>query len=726
MSVHRFYRLLILVVFVALILGLSPILGAGSARAAAEPPATPAAPAVLPAKDDAFLVGPLAPPPGPDAIPIGASAPFLPPPAFDAPGAPAALSDLNLSTDAPPLPRGFPAPGAAVAGPSGGSPSAICGPWQCWRVWRKEQSSCQADLSKRALTIGLAYPMYEWTAFVGSSRAAIYFRYWKYSYERSRWEYYPWWGPMISDVSAPNYKYVFLGNGHFASQPWTGEISGWGSLTDFNKPRVDPVSVAGLTGGHYFMIQYYVYLSGMGNDGWNTVDQGFVRFWGNNVVCGYTFLSQAQSATVSEEAALPAAPAPTPPALLDGRPRATYLPLIIMPAAPATRPTPTPTATFVAPPRPTPGGAPTTGDMRNADFEAGRNAGWQEYSSLNYTIVRQGPKGFPARSGQYLAWLGGVVNERSAISQTLTVPASHPYLSLYLMASSNEDYCYYDTAKIWVDEYHVASIGLCKPFNFHSWLRGQIDMRPFAGQQVAFRIEVENDETLISHVFVDDLMWESGVVLPTVTPTPAATPTRTPTPAPSGGIIRNPGFELGDNGDWGSATKSGIRNIFLNDGARSGRWLAWLGGIHNEDGYIEQTLYIPHDRPYLTYWGWISSQETSCVNDTITFYAGSTSLGGYGLCAQYNNTRWGQGSVNLKAYSGTTQRIRIRVQTNSALLSSLYLDDFAFAAAAPVSATASTAGSDPVGGHPLPGAEEGISSDNRFPSNEPESKEPDF
>ena len=298
------------------------------------------------------------------------------------------------------------------------------------------------------------------------------------------------------------------------------------------------------------------------------------------------------------------------------------------------------------------------------------------------------------------------------------------------MVTSQEESCHYDRATIWIDQYYVTSIGLCSAKNVHAWLRSKIDLRDFAGQIVVFAIEVETDASLYSSVFVGDLSFESGVLIPTpgatATPTPTsipATPVPTATSVPAGEEIRNPGFELGDNGDWESSPLSGASNIFPNDGAHSGSWLAWLGGAHNEVGYIEQSFYIPADRPYLTYWGWISTEESNCGADHAMFLAGSTELYGYDLCTPYNSAGWGQGWVNLAAYAGTTQTIRIQVQTDGILLSSLYLDDFSLAALPPSSSSSTTIDPQAAGAHGLPGATGLAPSDVQPLAREPESKE---
>jgi hypothetical protein len=278
-----------------------------------------------------------------------------------------------------------------------------------------------------------------------------------------------------------------------------------------------------------------------------------------------------------------------------------------------------------------------------------------------------------------MAWLGGVNNEVSAISQTITVPSTHPFLSIYTMVTSEEDYCYYDLVNVYVNDSIVDNNGLCRETRINSWQRGYVDLRSFAGQTISFSIRMENDESLLSSLFLDDFAFVSGIesTSPTATPQP---PTPTVVPLPP---IRNPDFELGDNGDWETYSALSYDTIYTNSGAHSGDWLAWIGGANNEIGYIQQTMHVPLNQPILTYWGYISSNETVCGNDYVTIFVNSDPIFGYDLCTENNNTSWGQAWVNLNAYRGTSATVQIRVTTNESDLSSLYVDDFEFASTAP-------------------------------------------
>jgi hypothetical protein len=554
----------------------------------------------------------------------------------------------------------------------------------CWTDFSAAPATCLVDHQKRAVAMTVVFPQYKYEVPLYPSRGSgtMWFRIWSWNADTNTWVKFGWSHPITQYAHTHSGEPIVFRQTHW--QPSVSDLLTGGQWIGY-RPLVWQLQGAINSGHLYYVIEGYVRL----NQGDDPPINRPIRYWRFNngtMYCGYNFRASAQSDTGA--AVVPSSPKLTSgPPTNDNPPAFLYLPLVKASGTSTGEPTPTPTPNPTLPAPPTPAGPPTTQGLVNPNFDAGPGVGWTEYSSEGYPVVMAGPKGFGARSGQYLAWLGGAHNDVSRISQAVTVPNSHPFLSLYMMATSQEDLCNYDRAAISVNEYQVATIGLCKPYNFHAWLKSQIDLREFAGQTVTITIQVETDSSLLSSLFIDDLAFESGVFIPTPVPSPSP---------PSGdAAIRNPGFELGNNGDWGSHSSSGYNNIFLHDGAHSGRWLAWLGGANNEVGYIDQVISIPSDRPYLTYWGWISSAESTCGGDQVSFIVGATAVFGYNLCSANNSSQWGRGWVNLSAYAGTTQTIRIRVQTNGALISSLYLDDFAFAASPPTSSALSESGGQP-------------------------------
>lgn len=557
-----------------------------------------------------------------------------------------------------------------------------------WSYISDYPSDCILDFSKRALTIQLVFPQYMWNGSLGSSsEGLIWHGFWLWRPSSQKWEFTGWMGPIkqIAEL-IPNFRLYDVIFRNLA-------YDHYGFNRNFSVFKAVLPAGSGLSGPSWVMVERYVALKNI--DGSYYTIPSKVIFNNGTMYCGASFPLSTQSNPEAEGAAMSAELAPTPPADVNF-PTFTFLPIVLKPgnSNPDQLPTPTPFPTFPAPP--TPFSPPTTTEIDNANFDADPNMGWTEYSKNGYSIIMEGPKGFSARSTPYLAWLGGVHNEDSSITQQMTVPDTHPYLSLHVMATSEEDLCVYDRAVIKVDEMEVAYFGLCKEYNNYNWLKHQIDLSNFAGKTVDLTLQVVTDNSLLSSLFIDDLSFESGVFIPTPVPSP--------TPAPTNNPIRNPGFELGNNGDWGSYSISNASNIFRLDGSHSGNWLSWIGGLDNEIGYIDQMIAIPQDKPYLTYWGWINSAETTCGVDKIKFFAGNTELFGYNLCSAYNSTQWGLGWVNLSAYVGTTQRIRVQVQTNSSLLSSLYMDDFYFAANPPTSMMFSESGNPPSVINGLPGS----------------------
>lgn len=127
--------------------------------------------------------------------------------------------------------------------------------------------------------------------------------------------------------------------------------------------------------------------------------------------------------------------------------------------------------------------------------------------------------------------------------------------------------------------------------------------------------------------------------------------------------------------------------------AHSGDWLVWLGGLHDENGYIRQNIYIPPGQPHLTFWQIVFSED-DCENRqgpdvaVITAYNPVKGPIKYALklCYEQNNLNWQKVSVDLSAFAGQTQTITFQVVTDSWAFSSLLIDDISLSA-------------DPVGGN---------------------------
>ncbi|NJD61024.1 MAG: hypothetical protein C3F13_01255 [Anaerolineales bacterium] len=158
-------------------------------------------------------------------------------------------------------------------------------------------------------------------------------------------------------------------------------------------------------------------------------------------------------------------------------------------------------------------------------------------------------------------------------------------------------------------------------------------------------------------------------------PTPTSTPTPTPDPNPE--ALPNGGFEQGRVTWHEYSYQSHILILKNSDIAHSGSWYAQLGGSNNAADSIDQTVVVPPDHPYLSFWRIIDSKETICGNDVYKIYVKDTLIDNYPLCLG-NTPEWHRKAYDLRAYSGQSVNITIRVETNSFLISTLLLDDFEF------------------------------------------------
>jgi hypothetical protein len=145
--------------------------------------------------------------------------------------------------------------------------------------------------------------------------------------------------------------------------------------------------------------------------------------------------------------------------------------------------------------------------------------------------------------------------------------------------------------------------------------------------------------------------------------------------------IQNGDFELGDNGDW-TVYSSGdyflIQNELLPLAPHSGDWLAWMGGVPDEDSRISQGVTLPTGGPvYLRYYYQVDSSDlASCTRDWMYFLVGTTQLASLGLCDATTTVSWVPGTVNLSAYAGQTITVTFQVSTSLAGMgSSFFVDD---------------------------------------------------
>lgn len=202
-------------------------------------------------------------------------------------------------------------------------------------------------------------------------------------------------------------------------------------------------------------------------------------------------------------------------------------------------PTKTPTATPTATPTNTPIGAPTTiatatatatpiptatvappatctNLLANPGFESGR-VNWAESSSHGYALICSGAScggTATARTGSFVAWLGGTNSEASQIGQPVNLPAGQKVTLSFWRRTTSSDSCGYDYGYVRVLSNGVTttvkSYSLCKSTNTNGWVNAQVDLSAYAGRTVTLIFRAATDVSLSSSLFVDDVQLVSG------------------------------------------------------------------------------------------------------------------------------------------------------------------------------------------------------------------------
>jgi subtilisin family serine protease len=154
---------------------------------------------------------------------------------------------------------------------------------------------------------------------------------------------------------------------------------------------------------------------------------------------------------------------------------------------------------------------PPTNTIPNGDFELAHTA-WTEYNQSGYDIItNEFPVGLTAHSGSWAAWHGGVDNNTDYISQSVTVPASSPYLTWYQWIAS-EDSCGYDHGYVRINGVNTTTLDLCSSSNTNGWVPRSINLSSYAGQTVSLQFRSVTDATGNSNWFIDDVSFRSSAL----------------------------------------------------------------------------------------------------------------------------------------------------------------------------------------------------------------------
>lgn len=166
-----------------------------------------------------------------------------------------------------------------------------------------------------------------------------------------------------------------------------------------------------------------------------------------------------------------------------------------------------PFITFIEAEEPPPPPSP----LVNGDFEQGNGVGWTENSTTRPRLIvdTYAPNPLPHHSGNWGAWLGGMDNETSTLSQQVVVPAGAPVLTFYYVIGS-ADACGYDSASVRVNNTQLKMYELCGSANTGGWVNDAFDLSAFAGQNVTITFRASLDGSLNSNFFLDDVAFTAS------------------------------------------------------------------------------------------------------------------------------------------------------------------------------------------------------------------------
>jgi uncharacterized protein (TIGR03437 family) len=149
-------------------------------------------------------------------------------------------------------------------------------------------------------------------------------------------------------------------------------------------------------------------------------------------------------------------------------------------------------------------------------------------------------------------------------------------------------------------------------------------------------------------------------------------------------LFLNPGFELGDNGNW--TTTAAVIDNSTSRPARSGSWKAWLNGYgttHTDYAYQQVTIPSTATAATLTFWIRIDTAETTTTTayDKLSVQildSAGTVLQTLATYSNLNaNSTYVQKSFDLSSRRGQTIRIRFYGTEDVSLQTSFVIDDTA-------------------------------------------------
>ncbi len=145
--------------------------------------------------------------------------------------------------------------------------------------------------------------------------------------------------------------------------------------------------------------------------------------------------------------------------------------------------------------------------------------------------------------------------------------------------------------------------------------------------------------------------------------------------------LQNGDFEKGPNGSW-KETSTNVYPLILTGGdlqglvPQGGSWAVWMGGDNNETSRLSQTIYVPDQATFLSYYYWIESYELqeNCGFDNLKVSFGSTPLKTYVLCEPHNTNQWVLGQIDLIPFRGKIEVLAFELTNDDIDHSNFFLD----------------------------------------------------
>jgi len=112
-------------------------------------------------------------------------------------------------------------------------------------------------------------------------------------------------------------------------------------------------------------------------------------------------------------------------------------------------------------------------------------------------------------SGSWLAWLGGGPNDKSTLSQPVTIRANGKILSFHHWIASG-DLCGHDFGRVLVNNTVVLQKDLCDATSMDGWQKVSVDLGAYAGQTVTLKFVSVTSSSINSNWFIDAVAFSAA------------------------------------------------------------------------------------------------------------------------------------------------------------------------------------------------------------------------